>query len=119
MGVQRRAFFYQLFSFFLSFLLSGEDIGSENLISCFCDLRGLYPIVDSAEIKYSYLFEADDALLGVPICRYGERVGSLRVDDAVLDVCVDAQVFVVGFDLPHWFAYLGRFGDVELVVFCR
>lgn len=66
-----------------------------------------------------YLFEADDALLGVPIGRYGERVGPLGVDDAVLDVRIDAEVFIIGFDLPHWLPYLGRFRDVELVVFCR
>lgn len=38
-GVQWQAF-YHLFSFFCLFLLSGEDIGSENLISCFCNTSG-------------------------------------------------------------------------------
>jgi len=40
------------------------------------------------------------------------------VNDAVLDVCIDAEVLVVGFDLPHRFPHLSGFGDVQLVIFC-
>ena len=117
MGPQRQTLFHYFIPFFFS--LSFPPVRWRHWFCLYVTLRCLYVILTSAEIKYSYLFEADDALLGVPICRYGERVGALWVNDAVLDVCVDAQVFVVSFDLPHWFAYLGRFRDVELVVFCR
>lgn len=66
----------------------------------------------------SYLFKADDSLSRVPVCGYGEHVGPLWVNNAVLDVCIDAEVLIVGFDLPYRFPYLGWFRDVQLVIFC-
>lgn len=65
-----------------------------------------------------YLLQADDSLPGVSVGGDEEGVCSLRVHDAVLDVGVDAQVFVGGFDLPHRLPHLRRLGDVQLVVPC-
>lgn len=66
----------------------------------------------------SDLFQANDSLPGVSVGGDGEGVGSLGVHDAVLDVGVDAQVFVGGFDLPHRLPHLRRLGNVQLVVPC-
>lgn len=70
------------------------------------------------ETSCSYLLQADDALSRVSLGGDGERVCPLGVNDAVLDVCIDAKVLVVGFDLPHRFPHLSRFRDVQLVILC-
>lgn len=70
-------------------------------------------------VALAYLFQADDSLLCVSVCGYGVHIGALRVDDAILNVRINTKVFIVGFDLSHWFPNLSGFWDIQLVIFCE
>lgn len=68
-------------------------------------------------MKSKHLLQRDDALSSVSVRGDGEDRGPICVDDAVLDLCIDAQVLVAGFDLAHRPPHLGWFRHVQLVVF--
>lgn len=66
---------------------------------------------------FSHLFQGDDPLSLVTVSRDGKHGRPFLVGDLVLHLCVDSQVFVIGFDFSHSFPNLSRLRDVELVVF--
>lgn len=66
-----------------------------------------------------YLSQRDNTLSSVFVCGDGEHSGSLGVQDAVFDLCIDSDVLIIGFDLPHWLPHLCRLWDKHLVILCR
>lgn len=68
-------------------------------------------------LRYSDLSQRDDPLSLVAVGRDGEHGCPVLVGDLILHLCIDSEVFIVGFDFSHSFPNLSRLGDVQLVVF--
>ena len=62
-----------------------------------------------------YLFQDNDALLRVLVCRYVEHAGPIAVHDPVVDLCIGADVLVLRFDSGHHRLQWQRLQDCVLI----
>lgn len=61
---------------------------------------------------YSHLFQRDDPLSLVTVSRDGKYGRHFLIGDLVLHLCIDSEVFIIGFDFSHSFPNLSRLWDV-------